>query len=213
MDGGCRATTPLADSVVVPGVDLSGLPARTVGGNGAPGDVVNLLILGSRADLERAFASAAWVEASAGGFRSRVGAAGAVVLGKSNAHGPVSPQRLFDRIEDFAFERQGPNARERHHVRVWALDSSETVWVAAANEDVGVYMTVAKPRITHRMASMIDGEREVLSRELEAGGCAVRVGYVRIPGCPLSGRNSSGEEFLTDGRVAVVRTQACGSPP
>jgi len=213
LSGPCQPATPLADSVALPGIDLRRLPARTTGGNGEPADIINLLILGSRADLERAFAAAAWVEASPGGFRTRVGAASAVVFGKSDTHGPVSPQRLFGRTEDLAFERQGLNARERHHVRVWAVDSGETVWVAAANEDIGVYVTLAKPRITHRMASSIDNERALLSRELEAGGCAIREGYVRIPGCPRAGRNSSGEDFKTDGRVVVVRTKACGSPP
>lgn len=212
-DGPCRTVLPLSDSVTTPGLDLSSLPPRTTGGNGAPADVINLLILGRRTDLERAFVEAAWLEASAGGLRSRVGAAGAVVLGKSNKRGPVSPQRLFGRTEDLAFERQGLNARQRHHVRIWAVDSNETIWVGAANEDVGVYVTVAKPRITHRIDSRIDGERDLLSRELEASGCAVREGFVRIPGCPLSGQNSSGEGFVTDTRVAVVRLRACRSPP
>jgi hypothetical protein len=206
----CRRSASLPDSVAVPGLDLDSLPARTRGGNGEPGDVLNLIVEGSEEGLLQAFDRADWVVASTGGLRRRVGAAGAVVLGKSYSHAPVSPQRLFGRVEDLAFERQGVNARERHHVRMWAVDSSRTVWVGAANEDVGIYMTVAKPRITHRMAPALDAERDLLVRELEAGGCARRRGYVRIPRCPLSGRNSSGEEFTTDSRAAVVHLEACG---
>lgn len=203
----CRRAS-LPDPATVP-APADSLPTRTRGGNGEPGDILNLIFEGTEADLVGAFGQADWVAASSGGLR-RIGAAGAVVLGKSDAHAPVSPQRLFGRVEDLAFERQGPNARRRHHVRIWAVDSSRTLWIGAANEDVGVYMTVVKPRVTHRMAPELDAERDLLARELEAGGCAVRLGYARIPSCPLSGRNSSGEEFTTDGRAAVIRMQACG---
>jgi len=70
-------------------------------------------------------------------------------------------------------------------------------------------VTIVKPRVTHRMAPEVDGERDLMARELEAGGCARRRGFVRIPGAPLSGRNSSGEEFSTDGRATVVSVEEC----
>ncbi len=205
----CRRSTALPDSVAPAGLAVDNLPARTRGGNGEPGDVVNLIVRGGEAGLHRAFAHADWVEASRGGLRRRMGAVGAVVLGKSYAHAPMSTQRLFERVEDLAFERQGANARARHHVWIWAVNANHTLWVGAASEDVGLHVTIVKPRVTHRMAPEVDGERDLMARELEAGGCARRRGFVRIPGAPLSGRNSSGEEFSTDGRATVVSVEEC----
>jgi len=205
----CRRAAPLPDSIAVPGLGLDSLPARTRGGNGEPGDVLNVIVEGTEDQLLQAFSRADWVVASSGGLRRRVAAAGAVVLGKSDTHGPVSTQRLFDRVQDLAFERQGANARRRHHVRMWAVDSTRTLWVGAASEDVGVYLTVVKPRVTHRIATDLNLERDLLARELEAGGCARRLGFVQIRGSPGSGKNASGEAFTADGRTTVVRVGAC----
>ena len=39
-------------------------------------------------------------------------------------------------VEDLRFERASLSARARHHVRLWRADASDTLWAAAATEDL-----------------------------------------------------------------------------
>ena len=84
-----------------------------------------------------------------------------------------------------------------------------TIWVGAADEDIG--LKVDLPQLpTHRVAADIDDERDILSGDLEAGGCAVFIGYVSPKGAITSGVNSWGQQIRSDGRAAVLKV-GCGA--
>jgi hypothetical protein len=63
--------------------------------------------------------------------------------------------------------------------------------------------------VTHRIAPDIDRERELLTGELLAGGCAVPGGYVTLPGATRTGTSVAGQRYVTDARAAVLRLVAC----
>jgi hypothetical protein len=187
-----------------------GFVPRTRDRSGARlGDPLNLMLLGTASAVDAAFTRAGWVRAD----RATVGALAkeleAVLIERPAPRAPVSTQYVAGRPQDLAYELSGSDARRRHHVRLWLLDPARGVWVGAANEDVGVIFKPWRLEATHRIAPDVDRERDLLVRDLEAGGCAALVAYVRLPGAVAAGRNASGQPFVTDARTAVLRLRPC----
>jgi hypothetical protein len=185
--------------------DLPAFPPRSESRSGVPWDPINLVLLGSRSGLDRAFRSASWAPAQVRTTRSLLKEALAALMSRSANTGTVNTEYLKGRGQDAAYELPGPNARIRHHVRVWVLDSLSGLWVGAATEDVGISIT----KHTHRINPDVDLERDRVVRDLEAAGCADLVEYVRLPGAITRARTPEGWEIVSDGRAAVVRMRGC----
>jgi hypothetical protein len=186
------------------------LPARATDKRGTAGaDPINLILRGTREELDSALSRAGWLPAQRSTFGALATEAEAVLLAQRDSEAPMSHEYLLGRIEDLRFERASPSARARHHVRLWQADSSGALWAAAATEDVGMLVSARQRTVTHRIAPEIDRERELLVGELLAGGCAVHEGYVALPGAVRNGRGVAGQPFVTDARAAVVRVVAC----
>jgi hypothetical protein len=199
--------------------DLAELPSlpcflpRTADNAGGkrPGDPINVLLLGSAAQIDSAFLQTGWVRAREPGFRALARGVTAAVVERSAVGAPVSTQYFEGRKQDLAYELSGPNARLRHHLRIWQLDAPSDTWVAAADQDVGLVIHPLRGSATHRIAPDVDPERDLIVRELEASGCADLISYLDLPGAVKEGHNASGQRFHTDGRAAVVRVRNCQS--
>ena len=189
---------------------LPPLPARATDKRGTEGaDPINLIMEGTREDVDSALNRAGWLPAKRSTFGALAAEAGAVLLAGRDSEAPMSHEYYRGRVEDLRFERASPSARARHHVRLWQADSTATLWAAAATEDVGMLVSARHPTVTHRIAPDIDKERELLLSELLAGGCALLEGYVTLSGAVKSGKGVAGQSFVTDARAAVVRVVAC----
>lgn len=221
--GGLRLRRPLvvaAGSTCVPLetyphlVAPLGLPAFTPRTNDrrgrATGDPINLVLLGPALLIDSAFRSAGWAEATAGNLLRISRTVAAIVADRPGAaDAPVSTRYFSGRPQDAAFELAGPNARQRHHLRVWLVDTARQVWVGAANRDAGLFVRPLHGTATHRLDPNIDAERDLIVRELLAGGCAGLAGYTRLPDAVRAGRNAEGQRFMTDGRTAVIHLHPC----
>lgn len=174
-----------------------------------PGDPVNVLLFGSAAQIDSAFLHAGWVRAQAPSLRSLARGVTAAVVERSAVGAPVSTQYFAGRKQDMTWELSGPNARFRHHLRLWLLDDSTQTWVGAADQDIGLVVNPFHRTATHRIAPDMDLERDLVVRELEATGCANLVSYLQLPGAVAAGHNASGQEFTTDGRAAALRLRHC----
>ena len=178
------------------------------------GDPINLVLLGSGPDLEAAFEAAGWQPAARGSARSLAREITAMLLGHQAYEAPVSTEYFEGRAQDVTWQLPGPNARIRHHVRFWLLDSLAGIWVGAAIKDVGVLVRPLRGTATHRVDPDADAERDFTVSALEASGCARLLDYVPLPGAVRRGRDLSRQPFVTDGRAAVVRLRRCdGAPP
>jgi hypothetical protein len=176
----------------------------------ATGDPMNLVLLGPGALIDSAFRSAGWTEATAGTLLRISRAVAAIVSDRPGAAGaPVSTRYFSGRPQDAAYELSGPNARQRHHLRVWLVDTARQVWIGAASRDAGLLVRPLHGTATHRLDPNIDVERDLIVRELLAGGCAGLAGYTRLPGAVTAGRNAEGQRFVTDGRTAVIQLHSC----
>jgi hypothetical protein len=173
------------------------------------GDQFNVVLLGTEEDVRQAFRAAGWTSEVVRSLSNIVRGSAAVVFKRQDQRVPFSPEFYQGRVQDLGFQRIGLNARERHHVRLWRLDTDTTVWVGAANEDVGFKVAPFRLSATHRMDPDIDHERDILTGDLEAGGCAKLLGLVALPGAVTSGHNTSRQAFTSDGRASVLRA-GCG---
>ncbi|HEX9105744.1 MAG TPA: LssY C-terminal domain-containing protein, partial [Longimicrobiales bacterium] len=174
-----------------------------------PGDPVNLVLLGTGEGIDSAFDQAGWVRAERPGLRSLARGVTATIMERPAVGAPVSTQYFEGRKQDLAFELSGPNARMRHHLRIWQLDGADGVWVGAADQDIGLVVKPFRRSATHRIAPDVDLERDLIVQVLEASGCSDLLAYTDVPDAITSGRNASGQRFHTDGRIAVLRMKPC----
>ena len=176
------------------------------------GDAMNLVFVGTLDDLDSAFLRAGWVGPRRTSFRTVSREIVAGLENRQSIGAPLSTQYFRGRPQDLAYQLAGPNARYRHHARIWQLDSLGSVWVGAATEDAGMKVNPFKGRFTHAIRPDIDEERDRIVRELEATGCADLVDYVTVPGALKHGRNYTGQQFVTDGRTVVISVRPCNRP-
>jgi len=173
------------------------------------GDAINLILLGREGQIDSAFRWAGWVAARPASLWAITREVTAAVASRPAIGAPVSALYFEGRKEDLAYELAGPNARIRHHVRIWLLDSLDGVWVAAATKDIGLRVKPLHHLITHRIDPQVDRERDVITGALAAEGCADLLDYLHLPGADTVGHTVDGQHFVTDGRSAVLRLGDC----
>lgn len=194
---------------------MEDLPTCTTTADGLEGDPLNVALIGTEAEIARAFAAAGWSPAAALGLRSDLGIAASVLLDRPDPTAPVSTLKLWGRKQDLAYEQQvGRSARQRNHVRFWRSDLSERgnrpVWVGATTRDVRVELSRRTGQITHGIGGDIDAERDLLINDLDAAKQLTLVFAVTGIGPTLNGRNGGGDRYWTDGDlwVGVLATDA-----
>ncbi|HEV7731487.1 MAG TPA: LssY C-terminal domain-containing protein [Candidatus Binatia bacterium] len=187
---------------------MSEFPKYTRTTGGLQGDPLNVALVGTEREIERAFAADGWSAARPITVRSSLGIVESVVLDRPDPTAPVSVLLLWGRKEDLAFERcVGRSARQRHHVRFWKTEvqteDGRMLWVGAATFDVGVELGHRTGQVTHRIAPDIDSERNRLMETLDGAGQLIRRYAVTGIGPTLSGRNGGGDRYVSDGELYV----------
>jgi hypothetical protein len=206
MAAACAACALLALLPPSPPGLVPGVPSVTRTRVGAPGDPVNLFLVGMRADLAAAFAAAGWSPADPITVRSAVRTGLSVALDTPYPRAPVSDLYLFGRPQDLAFERSvGGSARTRHHVRFWQAGcgpDGRPAWVGAGTFDLRVGRSPATGRLTHRIAPEVDAERDTILADLARAGWLAEWSRLERGG-PFAGWNGEGDWYYTDGAVGV----------
>jgi hypothetical protein len=226
-------TYALAAYVIIPRAIHMGLkvlsrgrvPSFTTTGDGFPGDPVNIGLIGKLEDLERAFATAGWVQPDSLSLASSWRMACAFVLNRPYPTAPFSTLFLFGRGQDVGFQRAiGNSPRKRHHVRFWgvsvalvleekgdpafwnvgerpAADDSQVLWLGAGTRDTGLSLTHMSFQITHATDRNTDAERDLVILDLQQVSAIQNVREV-MPGERLNIGKIN--RYLTDGRVTIA---------
>jgi hypothetical protein len=205
-----REAAPAAPSEVDPALATLArtLPFRTRAARlQRESDLTNVLLVGSRAEVENAFVEAGWTRARPMGLRARFRGLLALATKRAYKPAPVSRLELESRPPDMVFEKQNNTLTKRHHVRIWLRSEGhdgEPVWLGAATHDIGLNFDRRDRIITHRIEPHIDRERDKIVNDLEVTGRVVTAALVDRPDVPLRSRNATGDAWETDGRMAVV---------
>jgi hypothetical protein len=189
-----------------PALDGDSWITRT--GSDIPGDPLNIALVGSEEDVQRAMLSAKWRPADPITLRSSLRIAAGTVLHRSYADAPVSNLFFFGRKQDLAFEQPiGRDPRRRHHVRFWRCDKLDEdgrpLWIGAATLDRSVGVSYRTGQITHHISAAIDPERDKIIDDIEAAGDLADFYWIDDFQAPPAGKNGGGDPWRTDGRLAV----------
>jgi hypothetical protein len=180
-----------------------------------PMDLVNLLFVGSREEVNRAFAAAGWIGSRANSMRATVAAIRAVVEARGFCDAPMRTLLLDGREPDLRLQKSLDTFEKRDHLRIWKRDGEldgRAMWASAATRDVGTTFGMHPFGFTHEVQSDVDLERDKVVHDLAFTGCVDSVAYVRRP----EGVRETGQDYRkgvsTDARVAVVTLNGCTQP-
>ncbi len=188
---------------------LNGSPQRARLG-AHPSDFVNLLFLGSRDELDRAFHAAGWSHAERKSPMSLYRMYHALTRRVGYRRAPMNTLTLNDAPSDSVYQKNLDTVQKRHHVRLWKDPRRADVWLGAAAEDIAFRFELT--HWTHSTAPNIDHERAKVVNDLAFTGCLEEAVLVsREPQEQVQG--PKGERLiLTDAAIAVVRLNDCNSP-
>jgi LssY C-terminus len=192
------------------------MPYRTMSPGGRPSDLINMMFVGTPEQLIEAFTAAGWTQASEASFHTRFIGARAVVEGFGYSTAPMSKLRLNDLPPDMSWQKGLNDVAKRHHIRIWKQSQTwdgQEIWLGAATHDIDyAYLRKNSSAVTHRIEQDIDRERDKIAYDLQFTSCTSLVDWWDRPGSPLEAHNASGDQMSTDGRLAVIRFNDCGSP-
>ncbi len=195
----------------------AGMPYRAyVPGSNRASDLMNLLLAGTRSEIEDAFTAAGWTHPAVRTLRSKIAGVRAVMEDRSDRTLPVSRMLADDRDPDMSWEKGLNDVAKRHHVRIWRQNATwngKPLWIAAATRDVDfAFLRRGGGALTHRIEEDVDQERDKIANDLEFTSCTDLVDWWDRPGAPISARNATGDLMVTDGEMAVIRLNRCAAP-
>jgi len=203
----------------IAGVDNSlfaKIPRRISDKAGNPGDMVNFVILGSQADVEKVFKTAGWVRVDADVKETVLAGFMASMSKESYLTMPMSPLYLFGRTQDYGWAHAEPIqvVASRNHLRLWKAPftvNGETLWVGAATHDIGFEhddRSKSMTAITHKIDPNIDLERNYVEKTLSNTGQVAEVSHF-LPENPMqSAKTATGGSFHSNGEVLILKLVA-----
>ncbi len=196
----------------VPGVTLdllSKIPRRVSDPAGKPGDMVNVLIVGTQEQVVQVFTTGGWVQVDKAVGNTALNAVMDSLEKKDYLTMPMSTLFLFNRAQDYGFAHAEPVkvAMSRNHLRVWKSPfevEGRPLWCVAATHDIGFERDQRNNGLTHKIDPAIDGEREYVNGTLSGTGLVIQRDHV-TPADPLiTAKTATGGEFHSDGRILVL---------
>jgi hypothetical protein len=178
-------------------------------GGAAPGDVINVAFVATRAQIEAAFEKAGWQTADTLNRRSFMDAYRAFTTAQGYANAPVSELRYQGEAPVMVFQKSFNTIAKRHHIRIWPAEDSvnPTLWLAAASHDVGVDFDSSKLSFTHKIDERLDLERAKVINDLSYPGCLDAVSFLNRPA--VASYADRTKKTDTDGRLAVAFLGEC----
>src|SRR5580704_7036219 len=198
---------------------LAKIPRRISDQQGNPGDMVNIFIVGTQAQVEKVFARGGWVKVDRSVGDTVMNALEDSFEKKDYLTMPMSTLFLFNRPQDYGFAHAEPVrvAMSRNHLRAWKSDTvvdGRPLWCIAATHDIGFERDDRNKSITsvtHKIDPAIDGEREYVNDTLSETGLVEQRGHA-TPADPLTeAHTATGGTFHSDGRILVLKLK--DTPP
>jgi hypothetical protein len=180
---------------------------RTTTANHVPSDLVNVLLVGERSQLIRAFESAGWTEAQKLGVKSGLKTFASLAEQKGYSEAPVSLLLLEGKKPDLVYQKQTNTFAKRHHIRIWKssqLYQSRELWLGAATHDIGISVQRGGTHWVHRIDPEVDREQTKVKDDLLFTECVEWFALLDRPEVPRRTMNATGDEIRTEGRLLVL---------
>jgi len=188
---------------------VSKIPRRVSDGSNHPGDMVNVLIVGTQDQVIQVFTAAGWVQVDTSISSTVVNAILESLDKKNYLTMPMSTLYLFNRPQDYGFAHAEPVrvAMSRNHLRLWKSPyevEGRPLWCVAATHDIGFERDQRNNGVTHKIDSAIDGEREYVNGTLSGTGLVALRDHITPPNALTSAKTATGGDFHSDGRILVL---------
>ncbi len=191
---------------------LEQLPCCTTNKDGSEnGDPLNLVAIGSRADIAGAVVRRQWHPTEVISSGSLWRTVTAFFEGSRYRYSPISPLYVYGRPQDAALQKARASIHERNHARFWLTPirfRGEPVWIGQISRDIGVKFTLKSPTIsTHVIDPDVDEARRYFIEDLAYSQSMYRIGYVKgvgPVGMDAPRMNLVGDPWYTDGLRAVM---------
>jgi len=185
---------------------FASLPRTSEEITGKPMEPINIIIIGSEADLKQAFTKANWLPVDPIKPSTIWHFFYASILNLRYDQAPGTPSFWNARPNDFAFEQPTDTVRERHHIHFWqtqfTLDHQASVWLGTAHYDQTVSIKTSLFPI-HKIDPAVDKERAKVKNDLINSGLVNQVTELQIVE-PTLGKNQAGDQFFTDGKAYLI---------
>lgn len=188
---------------------LDSIPRRVSDPNGAPGDRVNFILIGSQEQVQGALKAAGWVVVDRTNQEAVLSGLLASLSKQSYVTLPMSQLNLFGRGQDFGYAQADPLrvVASRHHFRIWKAPfdlQGQTVWAGAGMHDIGFDRDQRNNGITHKIDPDSDSERDYIRDSLVQTGLVLKTDYMTPTDPVLKAKTATGSEFTSDGRTLLV---------
>ena len=219
LDQGAVTTVGGPAESTIPGITLDlleSLPRRVADEQHNPGDMVNVLLIGSEDDVVKTFTTGGWVKVDKSVGSTVMAGLLDTMEKKDYLTMPMSTLYLFDRPQDYGFAHAEPVrvVMSRNHLRVWKspyMVNGRQLWCVAATHDIGFERDQRNNGVTHKIDPAIDGEREYVNDTLSSTGLVVARGHVTPKNALTTAKTATGGEFHSDGRILVLSLKSADS--
>jgi LssY-like putative type I secretion system component LssY len=184
---------------------LANLPPRVMNREGREGDMVNLVFVAQKNDLQAAFARAGWVKTDA--FRPMM-AWHLFTQRLHDARLPMARFYMFGRVQDYSYALPDPEAvmSRRHHIRIWETQytvDGAPVWAAAATYDQAIEFAKHGHIINHTIDPQVDTERDFVGTDI-AETSQLRKAYLQSANPVFEAQTTSGQAYQSDSRILLL---------
>ncbi len=189
--------------------------SRTTTGKGRDADVVNMMFVGSREQVDSAFRAAGWMNSDQNSPHSVFRQFEAFLTLSNYPTAPVSTQFLDGERQDVTWQKSFNSYGRRDHVRLW--EESRTVmgqeaWLSAYTRETSAVLSVTNHKFIHHIDRNLDDGVNMLVRDLTLAGCVKSVKLLPRPELRETVTNATGDEMRTDGTLTVVQLANCDRP-
>ena len=191
---------------------LENLPCCATNEDGTKnGDPLNLVFIGSRADISAAFVRRGWLPAEQTHDKAVWKTINSFLFGARYRYSPVSPLYLYGRQQDFAGQKPRHTVHQRNHLRAWLSPmrfQGKEVWIGQISRDIGVRFTFKTwPPVTHKIDPDVDEAMYALLEDLVYSQQISKLGWVKGVGKASRAKpryNLTGDPYFTFGLRAVL---------
>lgn len=217
--GSGEVNAPFLPDTPVAGVTtdlLAKIPRRVSDPSGNPGDMVNVLIIGTQDEVTGVFQAAGWVQVDHSVSGTILNGAFATFSKEAYLTMPMSELYLFGRAQDYGFAYAEPVkvVESRNHLRAWKSTlevDGRPVWCIAATHDIGFERDQRNNGLTHKIDPAIDGEREYVNNTLSGTGRVTQRAHMTPANALTTAKTATGGEFHSDGRILVLVLKNTGN--
>lgn len=181
------------------------LPPRVTDREGREGDMVNLVFVAQKEELQRAFTRAGWVKTD--GWNP-IMAWHLARHGTHNAKLPMARYYMFGRVQDYAYALPEPGAMvsRRHHIRIWKTGHTSAgvpIWAGAATFDDAISFAKRGRIINHTIDPQVDTERDFVGTALATSSPLQRA-YLQSEYPVFEAATVSGQSYHSDSRILML---------